>query len=196
MPLLASLVRPVAFVALLLAAAQAGAAERSLDKEVIIKAGLDQAWQSWTTREGIVGFFAPDAKIEPKVGGAFQIYMDPGGEPGMKGADEMRFLALQPQKMLSFDWNAPPSLPEARAQRTFVVVRFEPLSAQETRVTLHHTGWGDGGEWDKAFLYFDRVWGNVLNNLKLRYENGPRDWRDWLAALERNRAAQAASAPK
>ena len=45
----------------------------------------------------------------------------------------MRFMALQPKKMISFDWNAPPHLPEARAQRTFVVVRFEPLSAQSTK---------------------------------------------------------------
>ena len=77
----------------------------------------DQAWEAWTTREGIRSFFAPDALVEPRVGGAFHIHMDPGGAPGMKGADEMRFMALQPKKMLSFDWNAPPHLPEARAQR-------------------------------------------------------------------------------
>lgn len=200
MPRLAAFSQGMLLLGCLLLAAQAGAAERSLDKEVIIKASLDQAWASWTTREGIVGFFAPDAKIEPRVGGAFQIYIDPGAEPGMKGADEMRFLALQPRKMLSFDWNAPPHLPEARAQRTFVIVRFEPMGEDQTRVRLHHTGWGEGGEWDKAYGYFDRAWGNVLANLKKRYETGPQDWTDWLAQLEKfraqARAAAAASAPK
>ena len=78
----------------------------------------------WTTREGIISFFAPDAKIEPKVGGAFQIYFNPLAEPGLKGADDMRFMALQPKQMLSFDWNAPPHLPAARQQRTFVVGSF------------------------------------------------------------------------
>ncbi|MDT9002356.1 SRPBCC domain-containing protein [Paucibacter sp. APW11] len=162
---------------------------------MIIKATLDQAWQSWTTREGITSFFAPDARIEARVGGAFQIYIDPGAEPGMRGADDMRFMALQPKKMLSFDWNAPPSLPEARAQRSFVVVRFEPVDAEHTRVRLHHTGWGDGGEWDKAYTYFDRAWGFVLGNLKTRFDSGPRDWSEWLAQLERARAAQAAARP-
>lgn len=171
----------------------AAAAERSLDKEVIIKASLDEAWNSWTTREGIVAFFAPDAKIEPRVGGAFQIYMDPGAAPGSRGADDMRFMALQPNRMLSFDWNAPPSLPEARGQRTFVVVRFAAVDAAHTRVQLHHTGWGDGGEWDRSYAYFDRAWTSVLNNLRLRYETGPRDWTDWLAQLERHRQAQAAA---
>lgn len=161
----------------------AHAAERAIDKEVVVTASPEQVWNAWTTREGITSFFAPDAKIEPRVGGAFEVYINPFAEPGMKGADDMRFLALQPPRMLSFTWNAPPSLPEARAQRTFVVVRIEPVNERETRVTLHHTGWGDGGEWDKAYAYFDRAWGNVLGNLKKRFESGPVDWTAWLEQL-------------
>ena len=172
----------------LIAAAPAQAAERAIDKSIEVAATLDQAWDAWTTREGIVSFFAPDAKIEPRVGGAFQIYVDPAAPPGSKGADDMRFLALQPKKMISFDWNAPPSLPEVRAQRSFVIVRFEPLGDKLTRVTLHHTGWGDGGEWDKAYAYLDRAWGNVLGNLKRRFESGPQDWTAWLEQLRKMRA--------
>ena len=167
----------------------AQAAERALDKEVVVKATLDEAWQAWTTREGIISFFAPDARIEPRVGGAFHIYINPGAEPGMKGADDMRFMALQPKKMISFDWNAPPSLPETRAQRTFVIVRFAAVDDTSTRVTIHHVGWGDGGEWDKTYAYFDKAWGGVLGNLQQRFEKGPRDWTAWLQQLESMRAA-------
>lgn len=174
-------------------AAGAGAAERAIVKDVVVAATPQQAWEAWTTREGIVSFFAPDAKIEPRVGGAFAIYIDPGAAPGLKGADDMRFMALQPPKMLSFDWNAPPSLPEAREQRTFVVVRIEPVADGQTRVTLTHTGWGDGGEWDKAYAYFDRAWGNVLANLKKRFETGPVDWTAWLDALSKARTQPAAA---
>ena len=166
-------------------AVTAFAAERAIDKEVVIAATPDQAWDAWTTRAGIISFFAPDAKIEAKVGGAFHIYVDPLAEPGLKGADDMRFMALQPKKMLSFDWNAPPSLPETRQQRTFVVVRFEPVADGQTRVALHHTGWGDGREWDKTYAYFDRAWGNVLANLKKRFETGPVDWTEWIDRLRK-----------
>ena len=86
--------------------------------------------------------------------------------------------------MLSFDWNAPPSLPEVRAQRTFVVVRLAPIDAKSTRVTLHHTGWGQGGQWDKTYAYFDRAWGNVLANLKKSFESGPIDWTEWMARMK------------
>ncbi len=175
---------------------QARAAERAIDKSVDVPATLDEAWQAWTTREGIVSFFAPEANIEARVGGAFHIHIDPGAPAGSKGADDMRFMALQPRQMISFDWNAPPSLPEARAQRTFVIVRFEPLGDKLTRVSLHHTGWGTGGEWDKAHAYFDRAWAGVLGNLKKRFEHGPQDWKPWLEQLRRGRdAAAAASAP-
>jgi len=180
-------VRPVfAVVAVLVVASSlAQAAERSIDKEVVLVATPEQAWQAWTTREGITSFFAPDAKVEPRVGGAFEVYINPYAEPGLKGGDDMRFLALQPPRMLSFTWNAPPNLPEARQQRTFVVVRIHPVNERETRVTLHHTGWGDGGEWDKAYAYFDRAWGNVLGSLKKRFETGPVDWTAWLEQMRK-----------
>jgi uncharacterized protein YndB with AHSA1/START domain len=105
----------------------AWATERVIDKCIEVAASLDDAWAAWTTREGITNFFASDAKVEPRVGGAFRIRIDPLAEPGRKGADAMRFMAIQLKKMISFDWNAPPHLPEAQAQRTFLTVRFEPL---------------------------------------------------------------------
>lgn len=191
--------RLCAAIVITLAAASAAAAERAIDKAVVVPATVDQVWEAWTTRDGIVAFFAPDATIDARPGGAFEVYFDPLAAPGAKGADGMRYLALQPKRMLSFDWNAPPHLPEARAQRTFVIVRLEPVDERQTRVTLHHTGWGDGGQWDQAYAYFDRAWGHVLGSLKKRFEQGPQDWSEWLAqlkAMHAQAAAKAASAPK
>ncbi len=163
--------------------------ERAIDKEVVVEAGVDAVWDAWTTKAGITSFFAPDAEIDPRVGGAFHVYINPYAAPGMKGADEMRFLAVQPKTMLSFDWNAPPSLPSVRTQRTLVIVRFVP-EGPRTRVTLHHVGWGapegaDGKEWDATFRYFDNAWGNVLGNLQKRFAPGgaPIDWTDWLSRM-------------
>jgi uncharacterized protein YndB with AHSA1/START domain len=163
--------------------APAHAEERALHKEVVVKAPLADVWNAWTTTEGIKTFFAPDAHVEARPDGPFEIYMNPCAEPGMKGADGMRFLAVQPMSMLSYTWNAPPSLPEARKQRTTVIVRFAPAGDRETRVTLTHTGWGDGGEWDKAYLYFDKAWDHVLGNLQKRFAEGPIDWSEWLSRL-------------
>jgi hypothetical protein len=67
--------------------------------------------------------------------------------------------------------------PEARAQRTYVTVRLQPGEEGETRVTLFHGGWGDGGQWDQAFDYFDKAWAVVLGNLQKRLAEGPIDWK-------------------
>jgi uncharacterized protein YndB with AHSA1/START domain len=183
--------RVFATLALLVLASLATAQERAIDKEIVVPAPIEAVWQAWTSNAGIESFFAPEAQVDARVGGPFHIHFDPLAQPGMKGADDMRFLALQKPTMLSFDWNAPPNLPQARLQRTFVVVRLADVDGRSTRVRLHHTGWGDGGEWDQTYAYFDRSWGNVLGNLKKRFESGPIDWTDWMAQLKKMHAADA-----
>ncbi|MEO8386460.1 MAG: SRPBCC domain-containing protein [Betaproteobacteria bacterium] len=160
------------------------AQERAIDEKITVKASIDDVWKAWTTSDGIKTFFAPDAKVELRIDGPFEVYMNPFAERGMKGADDMRIIGFQEKKMLTFTWNAPPSLPEARKQRTVVIVRFISRGDQLTDVTLHHVGWGDGGEWDKAYDYFCKAWPNVMKNLKKRFEDGPVDWKSWLEKLK------------
>ena len=158
--------------------------ERRIVKEVVVKAAPEAVYKAWSTSEGVAGFFAPEARIEARPDGPFEVYINPYAEPGMKGADNMRVLGVQENRMISFSWNAPPHLPQARAQRTFVTVRMQPEGASETRVRLTHAGWGDGGEWDQAYAYFDRAWGNVLANLQKRFTDGPVDWTEWRARMK------------
>jgi uncharacterized protein YndB with AHSA1/START domain len=158
--------------------------ERRIVKEVVVKAPPEAVFKAWSTSEGIATFFAPEGKVDARPDGLFEVYMNPYGEPGMKGADNMRVLGVQENRMISFTWNAPPHLPQARAQRTFVTVRMQPEGAAETRVRLTHAGWGDGGEWDKAYVYFERAWGNVLSNLQKRFADGPIDWTEWRARMK------------
>ena len=169
-------------VALPLAAA---AQERQIFKDVVVKAPVEAVFKSWSTSEGIASFFAPEAKVEPRSGGAFEVYINPYAAPGMKGADDMKVMAYQENRMISFTWNAPPNLPEVRAQRTLVIVRTQPV-AEGTRVTLTHVGWGDGGQWDQTYNYFDKAWGNVLANLqKVHAEGKPIDWTEWRARMRK-----------
>jgi uncharacterized protein YndB with AHSA1/START domain len=168
----------------LAAATLAHAAERAIDSEVVVPANVDAVWQAWTTSEGIKTFFAPDAHVELRVDGPFEIFINPYAKPGSKGADGMRIIGFQDRRMLSFTWNAPPHLPEARANRSVVILRFEPVGQGRTRVTLHHVGWGEGGEWDQAFDYFSKAWPNVLANLQKRFTSGPVDWTEWLQRMK------------
>ena len=160
------------------------AQDKAIQKEVVIAAPLAEVWKAWTTSEGIQGFFAPEAIVDAKPDGRFSLHFNPFAPAGQKGADDMRVLAVQPLRMFSFTWNAPPHLPEARAQRTVVILRFEPDGDARTRLRLQHVGWGVGGQWDEAFAYFDRAWGRVLENLGKRFAEGPIDWAPFLAKLK------------
>ena len=184
--------RMLAAAALLVLAPAAPAEERAVRKQALVAAPVAQVWSAWTTRAGLESFFAPEAMVEPRPGGAFAIHFDPYAAPGLRGADDMRVLAVQEPRMLSFTWNAPPHLPEARAQHTVVIVRLAPADSGGTRVDLTHVGWGDGGQWDEAYRYFDRAWGAVLANLQKRFAEGPVDWTEWRAKL---RAMHAKEAP-
>ena len=169
--------------------------ERRIVKEVVVKAPPEAVFKAWSTSEGIATFFAPEANVQARPDGAFEIYMNPYAQPGLKGADHMRVLAVQENRMISFTWNAPPHLPQARAQRTFVTVRMQP-EGPDTRVRLTHAGWGDGGEWDQAYAYFDRAWGNVMANLQKRFVEGPRDWTEWRGKLKAMMDEEARKAAK
>ncbi|MDH5265530.1 MAG: SRPBCC domain-containing protein, partial [Betaproteobacteria bacterium] len=85
-------------VAALLVAAlplAAVAQERAIVKISVVAAPLEAVWKAWTTTEGIRTFFAPDARVEPRPGGPFEIYFNPYAKAGLKGGDDMVVLAVQ-----------------------------------------------------------------------------------------------------
>jgi uncharacterized protein YndB with AHSA1/START domain len=154
-----------------------GGVGRVIHGEVVVPAPVAEVWQAWTTEEGAESFFAPRCHIDLRPSGAYEMLFDLQAEPGSQGGEGMVIMAVQPPRMLSFTWNAPPSLSAVRGQRTHVVVRLFETETGTTRVTLRHDGWGDGGEWDRAFVYFSRAWNDVvLPRLKHRFEQGPIDW--------------------
>lgn len=136
--------------------------EKVIRAAVDVESTVPQVWQAWTTEEGITGFFAPACHIDLQVGGAYEMYFDLEAPEGEQGTEGMRLLAVEPEKLLSFTWNAPPHLKSVRGQQTAVTIRFYPLPGDRTRIVLTHTGWGEGGEWDAAFAYFGHIWPAVV----------------------------------
>jgi uncharacterized protein YciI len=73
--------------------------------------------------------------------------------------------------MLAFSWNAPPAIPRLREKgpQTQVVLRFEPLGDDRTKVLISHHDIGEGEDWDKYLAYFERAWDLVLSRLVQRF---------------------------
>ena len=81
--------------------------DRVLRVEMAVAAGMEEVWNAWASEEGVKTFFAPGAHVEPRVDGAYEIFFNPRGEPGQRGAEGMRVLAFEPPRRLVFTWNAP-----------------------------------------------------------------------------------------
>ena len=153
--------------------------ERSVFCEITVPATIPEVWQAWTTESGAESFFSRKCKIDLRPGGAYEMLFNQDAKPEEQGGEGMIIMSIQPEKILSFTWNTPPNLPQVRGQMTHVVVRLFKANPGFTRVTIHHNGWGEGGEWDQAFEYFFRAWGEiVLPRLKYRFEQGPINWDD------------------
>jgi uncharacterized protein YndB with AHSA1/START domain len=115
--------------------------------------------------------------VELAVGGDYEMYFDPKQPEGLRGSEGCKILSFVPGEMLSFTWNAPPSIPEVRGQHTWVVLTFHALETKKTQVSLIHLGWQVGEEWQKALQYFDRAWEVVLGRLHYRFQKGPINWK-------------------
>lgn len=142
--------------------------DRRIHKSRVIYASLDQVWDRWTTSQGLKRFFGVDNRIELRLDGPYEILFLLDNPPGSQGGEGNQILSFLPKQMLSFTWNAPPSIPEVRnhAHKTWVVIQLEELSAEKVQVTLDHLGWLDGPSWEEAFAYFEKAWDVVLGGLE------------------------------
>ena len=82
-------------------------------------------------------------------------------------------MSFLPEEMLSFEWNAPPSLGAMRWKHTHVVLHFADTPEGQTRVRFDQLGWGEGEGWNAVYEYFDSAWEHVLRNLERRFTDGP-----------------------
>lgn len=167
-------------IACLFSATHGQAQERTLSFTIDINAPVDTVWSRWSSVAGLKKFFAPAANLELRTFGKLDILFTPNQPAGHRGAENNMILAVQENQMLSFTWDAPPTYPEIRKQRTAVIIRFIKLDAARTQVNFTQVGFGNGPDWDAVFNYFAPAWGGfVLPNLKYSCEVGPVDFTDF-----------------
>jgi len=150
--------------------------ENSLDRvlrgEITVSCAIEEAFDTWTTEEGLRSFFSSSSSIDLYPGGKFEILFDLEAPIGRQGSEGQIVMAVQRPVLFAFSWNSPPHLDQVREHRTHVVVRFYSLGPKQTRVTLTQDGWGSGGQWDASYDYFDRAWFQlVLPNFQKLFNN-------------------------
>jgi uncharacterized protein YndB with AHSA1/START domain len=149
---------------------------RLVERTATVAAPPAAVYEAFTTEAGIKTFFAPEARVDLRIGGAYELYFDPEAPPGQRGGEGCTVQGLVPAERLAVTWNFPPSLPSIRGEFALVDLRFEPAADGGTRVSLLHRGFPTGPDGDAAIAYFERAWGIVLERLARRFATGPLVW--------------------
>lgn len=147
--------------------------QREIVKEERLAQNPADIWALWSSAKGLEQWLVGEAHVELRIGGAYEMVFDRDAPPGQQGGEGCRILSFLPGRMLSFTWNAPPSLPETRSQYTWVVVEFLP-DGEGTLLRLTHSGWPEVGwqspsQWPETFAYFDAAWDRVMEALAVYF---------------------------
>jgi uncharacterized protein YndB with AHSA1/START domain len=139
--------------------------------ELRVDATADEVWQAWTQADKVVKWFAPEAYIEPRQGGAYELFWDPDNHESMstKGCEVTEF---EPPRLLAFTWKGPDQYAGVMNQPdslTKVEVSLRER-CKKTRITVVHGGWGDGDGWAEARAWHVKAWDMVIQSLKKYHE--------------------------
>lgn len=147
---------------------------KSIMKEITINVPLNLVWYAWTISERVSEWFAPESIVEPKEGGAYELYFIPGNKAGMntKGCKITKFIN---EKELQFTWKGPDqfeSFMNNENDLTTVNVSFTSIDEHSTKVVIQHTGFKDCDDWVEAINWHEMAWSGVLESLKSALEKG------------------------
>lgn len=141
--------------------------------DVSISAPLCLVWLAWVESKRIATWFAPEANVEPWIGGAFELFFDPSNHEydSTKGCI---FTSIDHKKKLVFTWKGPSQfekLMNGPLSLTSVEVIFREANGV-TYLKVKHHGWSDGEEWIMVQKWHLRAWEEVLHVLKIALESG------------------------
>lgn len=139
-----------------------------------LNVSVDEAWNLWTTNDGIKKFFAPDCNVNLTLGGPYEIFFFPMKPYGQKGTDSSIVLSYLPMKMLSVEWGVPRwfearKLATEQFNRTYLVLLFsEGSTPNNTVLDFYHLGFGKGSDWQGVVEYFDSPegWQSIFKRLE------------------------------
>jgi len=137
---------------------QAAASDRVLRTEAVVHAPVSEVWKAFTTKEGVQSWMVPVAEVDLRLGGTMKTNYNATAKIGDPGTIVHHILSYEPERMLTTRFDAPEGAPQwaKLAQATWVVYRFEPVSARETRVVVSMMGWGEGPDWNDSYDHFQR----------------------------------------
>jgi len=128
-------------------------------KTIVIDAAPEVVFRALTDEKELVQWMPQEAKIDPRIGGELEFkyhWADMGLDTVLKG----RILELEPNKRISYTWDAETKEHQPRITGAVVTWELDSLPDGKTRVTLVHSGVGKEFSQDT-----ERGWSHYLSQL-------------------------------
>lgn len=135
--------------------------------DVELNVSVKEAWQLWLDGRKLVQWLTTEARVEPQVGGAYELFWDPTNHNDNSTLG-CKITALVPHKLLAFEWRGPvpyADLMNVEPFPTWASVSFEPVEVNKTMLHFRHSGWGVGDPWREAKDWQNTAWTMAFNEL-------------------------------
>ncbi len=128
--------------------------------ELKLNTSSEEVWNSWLEPKKLVSWLTQKAQVEPKIGGAYELFWDPS-TPTDNSTIDCKILAIVPNRFLSFEWRGPvpyADIMNIKPFPTWVALSFEQVAVNQTIVHFRHAGWGDSDKWNEAYKWQANAW--------------------------------------
>lgn len=149
------------------------AGERSLLQEVLVEAPVADVWNAYTTSEGWMGWAAPLAEVDLRVGGLIRTHYQPGAAIGDAGTNTLHILSYVPQQLLILQAELEDRWPDVMkedAEHLMNVIIFEELGKERTRIRSYGVGYRDSPAYDELLGFFAPANEGLFRKLKAMVE--------------------------
>jgi len=145
---------------------------KSHETIIDIKATPEEVFRAITDPEQIVKWFAPYARVDPRVGGVYDISWDPEMQGGgvISVWDPPKHFAQYTERSVAYNCEGKP-VDTGATQKIAIDYYIEAIGDGMTRLRLVQSGFGPEAAWDDEYEATKTGWADFLKKLKEILEN-------------------------
>lgn len=146
----------------------------SIDKIITVFAipncSADRAFNYFSDNLLLTQWLTNKADVELKVGGKYELYWTPDDPDKTNNSTYgCKILSFDKPFYINFEWRGnavQKSFMNNVRPLTNVTVIFSELENEKTKITLLHSGWRQGDNWESARQYFIKAWSGAFKKLE------------------------------
>jgi uncharacterized protein YndB with AHSA1/START domain len=142
--------------------------------QVTLATPIATIWEVLTRPEYLVHWLAPRVNVDLQVGGPFELFWD-SADPQRNSTLGCRILRLKEKEEVAFNWKGPAEFDRLMNQGAPLTEVSLSLGEcpEGIDVTLIHSGWLAGEDWERARSWHFHTWERTLQKFKDYVLAGP-----------------------